>query len=380
MPEHLLPKVYVEEAGDVPVLEGVPTTIAAFVGAFQSGPVNQAQRLTSVEQLETVFGSQESEASDAIRQFFSNGGRTCWAVRVESSPSADTENVIPISTALHSLDDVDSFNLLSIPATSELSPSAAAEIIALAENYCELRRAFLLIDPPQSLKKPDDVRVWLHDHPSIRHRNAAVYFPRVRIRSQSDPSQLSIVAPSGTMAGVIARTDEKLGVWKAPAGQQAVLENVVGLEYLLTSRENESLNRESINCLREFPQIGLVCWGARTISDDPEWKYLHVRRLVMFVERSIDDGLQWVEFEPNGERLWAQVRGSVNIFLINLWREGALQGMTQVEAFFVKCDITTMTQDDIDNGRLNVVVGVAPVKPAEFVIVRIGLWTADRDP
>ena len=175
--------------------------------------------------------------------------------------------------------------------------------------------------------------------------------------------------PSGFLAGIYARTDVARGVHKAPANE--VIRSIRGFESAISKREQDILNPENINVLRAFPGRGNRVWGARVLTSDPAWRYVNVRRLFIMIEESIDEGTQWVVFEPNDEPLWARVRQSVSRFLMTQWRIGALQGATADEAFFVVCDRSTMTQDDIDNGRLICEIGIAPVKPAEFVIFRI---------
>jgi phage tail sheath protein FI len=183
------------------------------------------------------------------------------------------------------------------------------------------------------------------------------------------------VGVSGTLAGLCATTDATRGVWKAPAGTEARLRSVQALDYQLTDRENGVLNPLGVNCLRTFPVFGTVAWGARTLDgadvQASEWKYVPVRRLALFLEESLFRGTQWVVFEPNDEPLWSQIRLNVGAFLQNLFRQGAFQGTTPRDAYFVKCDAQTTTQDDINRGIVNVVVGFAPLKPAEFVIIRI---------
>jgi len=203
---------------------------------------------------------------------------------------------------------------------------------------------------------------------------AALYYPWVSV---ADPPALQL-PPSAFVAGVCARVDAERGVWKAPANE--VLRGASGLEVALDAARQEPLNAEGINVLRCFADRGVRVWGARSISSDAEWKYVNVRRLLIYIEHSIDRGLQWAAFEPNAEALWAQVRRAVEDFLLRTWRGGALLGTKPEEAFFVRCDRTTMTQDDLDNGRLVCLIGVAPLRPAEFVIVRIGLWTRDHKP
>jgi uncharacterized protein len=208
-----------------------------------------------------------------------------------------------------------------------------------------------------------------------RARNAALYFPRV---IQSDPlrdGQSGVFVPCGIIAGLMARTDTTRGVWKAPAGLDATLNGTQGLEVNLNDAESGMLNPIGINCLRFFPVAGRVVWGARTLRGADqladEYKYIPVRRLALFLEESLYRGLQWVVFEPNDEPLWAQIRLNVGAFMNNLFRQGAFQGTTPREAYFVKCDKETTTQNDINLGIVNIVVGFAPLKPAEFVIIKI---------
>jgi hypothetical protein len=183
------------------------------------------------------------------------------------------------------------------------------------------------------------------------------------------------VPPSGFVAGIYARTDIDRGVHKAPANE--VVRLALGFEVLLNRAQQEALNPEGINCLRFFEGRGYRVWGARTASSDPEWKYLNVRRYFAYLERSIDKGTQWAVFEPNGEALWANVQATVEDFLFNEFQNNRLLGSKPSEAYFVRCDRSTMTQNDLDNGRLVCLVGVAPLRPAEFVIFRIGQKTAD---
>lgn len=204
---------------------------------------------------------------------------------------------------------------------------------------------------------------------------AAFYYPWVRT---VDPltGQENHFPPSGFVSGIYARNDVERGVFKAPANE--VVNLATGFERFITRPQQEVLNPEGINCFRFFEGRGMRLWGARTMSSDPEWKYVNLRRYFAFVERSIDKGTQWAVFEPNGERLWANVRATISDFLFNEWQNGALLGEKPEKAFFVKCDRSTMTQNDLDNGRLVCLVGLAPLRPAEFVIFRIGQWTADR--
>lgn len=205
---------------------------------------------------------------------------------------------------------------------------------------------------------------------------AAFYYPWIQIYDAAN-SSLQIIPATGHIVGVYARTDIERGVHKAPAN--AVLRGARNMEFAVPKGKQDILNPKGVNCIRDFRSDGrgIRVWGARTMSSDPEWRYVSVRRLFLFVEESIEEGTQWVVFEPNHEPTWAKVTRSITNFLIRVWRSGGLQGVTQDEAFFVKCDRTTMTQDDIDNGRLICYIGIAPVKPAEFVIFRISQKTAE---
>jgi phage tail sheath protein FI len=205
--------------------------------------------------------------------------------------------------------------------------------------------------------------------------HAALYYPWVRI---IDPNtgQENYYPPSGFVAGIYARNDIQRAVYKAPANEVVGL--ALGFEKRLNTAQQEVLNPEGINCFRFFEGRGMRLWGARTISSDPEWKYVNLRRYFAYVERSIEKGTQWAVFEPNGSRLWANVRRTIEDFLLNEWQNGALLGDRPEQAYFVKCDRSTMSQNDLDNGRLVCLIGLAPLRPAEFVIFRIGQWTADR--
>jgi phage tail sheath protein FI len=210
---------------------------------------------------------------------------------------------------------------------------------------------------------------------SLRDENAAIFFPRIMAPDPLKEFRLQPFVPSGSVAGVFARTDAARGVWKAPAGIEATLSGAQALTYKLTDGENGQLNPLGVNCLRSFPVTGNVVWGSRTLEGADrlasEWKYLPVRRLALFVEESLFRGTQWVVFEPNDEPLWSQIRLNVGAFMQGLFRQGAFQGTSPREAYFVKCDKETTTQDDINRGIVNILVGFAPLKPAEFVIIKI---------
>ncbi len=280
---------------------------------------------------------------------------------------------------LYALEQVDIFNLLCIPpykSTGDVDVSLISEAAA----YCELkRRAMILVDPPSSWKDKktakDEFTDTTKDNIGTRSKNAALFFPRLKQPNPLHDGQMEDFVPCGALAGIFARTDTTRGVWKAPAGLEAVLFGVPQLSVSLTDDENGELNPLGINCLRAMPAAGRVVWGARTLQGDDrlasEWKYIPVRRTALFIEESLFRGLQWVVFEPNDEPLWAQIRLNVRAFMHSLFVQGAFQGTTPQEAYFVKCDKETTTQDDVNKGIVNIVVGFAPLKPAEFVVIKL---------
>ena len=275
-------------------------------------------------------------------------------------------------SGIYALRDVDLFNLLSIPETRDLPDSEADAVIAAAASLCEAERAFYLVDAPSG-KTLTDIASWANS--AAQSRNAATYFPAPLIADPLDGFRLRPMAPSGTLAGVYARTDSTRGVWKAPAGTDATLKGVAGISTPLNDIENGGINIQGVNALRSFPTYGRVAWGARTMkgadAQADEYKYIPVRRLALFIEESLYRGTQWVVFEPNDEPLWAQIRLNIGAFMQNLFRQGAFQGSSPRQAYLVKCDRETTTQNDIDLGIVNILVGFAPLKPAEFVVIQI---------
>ena len=278
-------------------------------------------------------------------------------------------------TGLFALEDVDLFNILSIPEATFLLADQSQTLYASVEAYVESRRAMVIVDIPEAVRRLDQMHTWLTENESLRHPNAAVYFPRTNVIDPLNGNRPRSIGASGTVGGLWARTDSQRGVWKAPAGTDARLRNVESLGYLLTDQENGTLNPLGVNCLRNFPVYSNICWGARTLEGADviasDWKYVPVRRTTLFIEESLYRGTKWVVFEPNDEPLWAQIRLNVGAFMHDLFRKGAFQGTTPREAYFVKCDGETTTQTDIDLGIVNIEVGFAPLKPAEFVILKI---------
>jgi uncharacterized protein len=277
------------------------------------------------------------------------------------------------------LDRVDIFNLLCVPGESE------AVTIGNLQQYCNSKRAFYIVDAPQSAGvSPDSVSQLVQSGPAGNDPgsltgqysiNSAYYFPWVQAPDPQIGNRQRPFPPCGFVAGIYAATDASRGVWKAPAGIDASLTGESGLQYLLTDLENGSLNVQAINCLRHFTVYGDVVWGARTLQGNDQagsqWKYVPIRRLALFIESSLYDGTQWVVFEPNDETLWGQIRLNVGSFMQGLFLQGAFQGTTPQQAYFVKCDSENNPQASIDQGVVNILVGFAPLYPAEFVVIQI---------
>src|SRR6185437_11951238 len=287
-------------------------------------------------------------------------------------------------TGIYALEKVDAFNLLCIPdATRALagSPSTPDGTITTNAIYgaaialCDSRRAFLLVDPPPNVNTIPGAVDWKTSGLTVSDANGAAFFPRLRLPDPLNNYNLRTFAPCGVVAGLYARTDTSRGVWKAPAGTEATLAGVQSLVYKMSDAENGVLNPLGLNCFRTFPVYGNVLWGARTLvgadADANQWKYVPVSRVALFLEESLYRGTQWVVFEPNDEPLWSAIRLNVGAFMQNLFRKGYFQGKTPTEAYFVKCDSETTTQNDINLGIVNILVGFAPLKPAEFVIIQI---------
>lgn len=349
MPEFLAPGVYIEEISTkVRPIEGVPTSTLALIGVSEQPP--DISDITSLAEYRRIAAPDASPyLSGAVRGFFDNGGQRCIVLWQATSDSVEAvlERVVdqPVS-------------VLGCPDQDRL-PTAAATLGA----YCARRRDRLCI-----LHAPQPTMPHATHEPLVRSSFAAYYHPWVIIPTEDGAGHLT-VPPVGHVAGLYARTDREHGVWKSPAG--IALAGVTGLSQQASPAERDLLHDRGINVLRQEPGRGILVWGARTTNTDPEWKYVAVRRFVIYVEQSLRKGLQWVVVEPGGSALWESVRHTCERFLSALWRQGALVGQRAEDAYFVRCDRTTMTQDDVDNGRLIALVGIAPSKPAEFVVLRI---------
>lgn len=281
---------------------------------------------------------------------------------------------------LYRLDQADLVNLIVIPPYTATNDLVKADWDAVV-SYARERRAVALVDAPAAWATAAAPSAAAINALVTRSENAALYFPRVLMANPLRDQRIETFPPAAAVAGVLARTDASRGVWKAGAGTEATLSGAMGLSVTLTDGENGVLNPQAVNCLRSFAAAGTVVWGARTLkgadSLASEWKYLPVRRMALFLEESLYRGTQWVVFEPNDEPLWAQIRLNVGAFMHNLFRQGAFQGSSPREAYFVRCDRDTTTQTDIDSGIVNIHVGFAPLKPAEFVVIRLQQMAGD---
>ncbi|MCQ1536139.1 phage tail sheath family protein [Methanosarcina sp. KYL-1] len=413
------PGVYVEEiSARARPITGVSTSTAAFVGRARKGPADEPLLIHSFGDFEEIFGGlwEKSTMSFAVWQYFLNGGNEAVIVRVKGTGTAEIsypgkgepesdisesnsefesdssendggdlrdEDLVPpgpdIRKGIYTLEKTDIFNLLCLPPLS-FGKDIDPETFARAAAYCEKRRAMLIIDPPAEAGDPESIKDYLEDKlqpaiPASSKKNAALFFPRIKLANPLKNNLVEEFAPCGAVAGVFARTDMQRGVWKAPSGLDAKLAGVIQFSYTLNDAEYADLNRLGINCLRIFPARGCVIWGARTLegagAPSSEWKYIPVRRFALFIEESVFRGTEWAVFELNNETLWAQLRLNTDSFMYELFSKGAFPGTKPDDSYFIKCDRETTTQADIDSGTVNILVGFAPVKPAEFVILRI---------
>ena len=381
---YLHPGVYLEEiSSGVKPIEGVATSVAAFVGASSGGLLGVPTLLGSFEQFQTAFGAL-ARADDAMAlaalAFFNNGGKSAYFLRVNADTAAPT--TLEYQAAFDRLRTVRDVRILVLPGQAVAADGSGNPVVSAAITHCEaMRDRMLLVDPPAGLELKDGEGVDALKLPTSTY--TASYYPWVKapnpLYNRDDPHSSTLprtlsLAPSAFAAGVWSRIDGTRGVWKAPAGVEASLNGAAGLEFTPEDSQQDYLNPRGVNCLRKLPGYGIVVWGGRTLATaaSPEWRYVSVRRTAILLEQSIFNGIQWAVFEPNDHRLWSALRLNIASFLDGLFRAGAFQGEKASDAYFVRCSIgDTMTQDDVDRGQLIVVVGFAPLKPAEFVVVRI---------
>jgi len=406
MPNYMTPGVYVEEVSTGPrPIQAVGTSTAGFIGVAPDATahVNESMAINNWSQFVREYASKSPTStplSHAVFGFFMNGGQRCYVVNIggDGSLAGDKSG----RKGIKLFEQVDEIAIVAAPGYAD---AASYEEVL---SHCEsLKDRVAILDAPQEVKDTDLLKkvgtvAASGDAPARggrRPRDASApavpdapasdppsaglkprlsdggfgcfYFPWIQVRDPLNPSSIVPVAPSGHLAGVFARTDSTRGVHKAPANEG--IRGALGLTYQVTKAEQGDLNQLGINCLRFFPREGIRIWGARTLADGAsEWRYLNVRRLFNMIEESIVQSTRWVVFEPNTLTLWKSIRRDISAFLTRMWRDGALMGATPEEAFFVQCDEETNTPDTIDAGLVVAVIGIAPVKPAEFIVFRIG--------
>src|SRR6185369_13976357 len=317
--------------------------------------------------------STDDQRSVDVQLTGGNDGDRPSATEYEGAADPDSTR----KTGLKAFEDIDDVSIIAAPGSTFNMRSAgyasqANSIVGLLISHASRMRYRIAVLDSGDGQSISEVRAM---RGKIDSTYAALYYPWVRVLDPITRREIHL-PPSGFMAGIYARNDINRAVYKAPANE--VVNLAIGFEQLLNKAQQDVLNPEGVNCFRFFEGRGFRVWGARTVSSDPEWKYVNLRRYFAYLERSIDKGTQWAVFEPNGEALWANVRRTIEDFMLNEWQMGALLGDKPEKAYFVKCDRSTMTQNDLDNGRLVCLIGLAPLRPAEFVIFRIGQWTADR--
>lgn len=402
MPAYLTPGVYVEEvpSGARPI-EMVGTSTAAFVGVAPQAAsrTQEAVPINNWTEFSKHFmadGSRSTALSNAVFGFFLNGGGRCYVVNVgEGGGLTGTGGA---RQGLQLLEELEEVSILATPGFTDAASYDAAI------SHCEkLQNRVAILDPPRDVSSIDQLTqvatpdVSLEDDegaedgpeststmtlPGLRPRLSdggfgTFYFPQIRVKDPIDGS-LTWVAPSGHMAGIWARTDGLRGVHKAPANE--LIRGALDVSHRLTRDEQGVLNPKGVNCIRFFAGEGIRVWGARTVaSSSSPWRYLNVRRLFIMVEESIARSTRWIVFEPNDRSLWKSIQRDVSAFLKRVWRSGALMGRTPEEAFFVRCDEETNPTEDIDSGLVTTLIGLAPVKPAEFVVFRVSQQAPGAD-
>jgi Bacteriophage tail sheath protein len=376
---YLTPGVYIEEApsGARPI-QAVGTSTAAFIGQAPDpkAPLNKPLACNNWTDFVKKFAANQNPKSTplshAVYGFFLNGGSRCWVVAIgKDDPLSGGQK----PAGLDLLEVYDEVAIVAAPGYND--PGAFQDLL----NHCEkMGDRVAILDGPEQVE--DITRLTQvamvgegeaqggFGPPRQERGFGAFYYPWIKVRDPFESKESVNVPPSGHIAGIWASTDTNPGVHKAPAN--VIVKGAVGLPHILTPQEQGVLNPEGVNVIRQFSSQGIVVWGARTVAPgSSEWRYLNVRRLFNMIEESIAESTRWIVFEPNDRSLWKSIRRDVNAFLTRVWRSGALMGRTPEEAFFVKCDEETNPPEDIDAGIVTIVIGIAPVKPAEFVVFRI---------
>ncbi|MCA9473802.1 MAG: phage tail sheath subtilisin-like domain-containing protein [Nitrospirales bacterium] len=375
-----MPKVFRAPGGSVqtpkqpnkPIL-GVSTSRAVVIGSFPAGPSYSPQQVKTLRDFERRFGGLRAGnlSSLVVSQFFANGGSDIWVI---STGATFLRKASPLLKGLSLVPRIPFANLLLIPETFELSDRDVDQVYRQSVFVAVKQSLVYILDLPRrssSFRTIHDLTSWVQSRQELYQPNVVVYFPFIQVHAVRKNSPTITMPSSGTLAGIYARVDQAQGVWKAPAGAEANLREVVGLEPVLGRNDQQSLTVANINPLTRKASAGYMAWGARTLSSDSEWKYVPVQRTAIYLRQSIQLGLKWAVFEPNDEPLWAQIRLFVGTFLETMFRQGAFQGRKARDAYFVRCGRDTITLPDQTAGRVNLVVGFAPLKPAEFIVIHI---------
>jgi phage tail sheath protein FI len=378
MPAYLTPGVYAEEVPQrtLAPVEGAPTSVAAFIGVAPGGPIDTPIRITNWARFQMTFGDPNwpdagafadgMHLAHAVFGFFANGGQVCWVVRVQSLRELGVER----RRGIDALTSVDEVTMVAAPDLVALAddPLAFVERQVQLIAHCEAAGdRMAILDPPPDLW-PEDVRDWRMSVAGHDSRHATLYWPWIEVMDPITQRPV-LVPPSGHIAGTWARSDLRRGIHKAPANEPILGAHAPA--FTVTVAEQGSLNSVGINCLRVFPGRGIRAWGARTLSSDPEWRYINHRRFVAYVSEALAETIRWATFEPNDPSLWVQLRIAAGSFLTRLWRDGALVGATPEEAFTVRCDEVLNPPETVEAGQVVVEVGLALVRPAEFLVFRL---------
>ncbi|GAB4178145.1 MAG: hypothetical protein Kow00108_13820 [Calditrichia bacterium] len=408
------PGVYVREIsrGNKPI-ESVGTSTAVFIGfnnfVYKKNDkvidlTHKPQLVSNWSQFTEKFGDfrHGSYLASAVYGYFANGGTNCYIISLGKEPvqqkldsdekeknenkskavKSEVQGVKSLykliigedagpgkRTGLHAIKEIEEYNLVCVPGITD---KAIQDAII---QFCERNRTFAILDGPKEIPDNKGIDFILQQKPA-ESSFAAMYFPWVYIYNPFDEQKM-LVPPSGLVAGMIARVDSEKGVHKAPANEK--LKGALGVKYKLTDVEQGVLNPKGINVIRDFSDTGVTVWGARTLSADAEWRYISTRRLFLMIEKTLEKGTRWVVFEPNTPELWMRIIRNVKTFLLSLWRDGALFGKTPEEAFYIKCDEENNTPETIDQGMVNIEIGLAAVKPAEFVVFELTQWSGPEE-
>ena len=368
-------------------LEPTPPSVTIFIGRAASGPMFTPVACQNLHDYDSTFSptNLQGDLSRAVRLFFHNAGPRCHVVRIRNRETEEDRppRAADYRDALVAISiEVPDFNLLVLPRDDDVDPATQQEIWRMASHYCREKRAMLLIDTPPEWAGLVDVQDAWSDLGIQRVReglaleSAAMFYPRVMVR---DGDAEVPTGCCGAMAGLMTSFDDAHGVWTPAAGLDAIIAGINGLEYETTEDDASLFGNEGVDVLRSLPE-GIVCWGARTMAGHTGswWKFIPVRRLALFVEQSIERGIEWVAGEPNDALLWQGIQASVGAFLDDIWKRGALEGDTAEQAYFVKCDAETTTPEVIARGQVHFQVGFAPMRPEEFMVLEFTHGTGGR--